>query len=147
MGAGKSTVGRQVALMTERRFVDTDEEIERLHGPIPALFERSEAEFRQIEEAIVASALREPEPGVIALGGGAVLSETTRRFLRRRAFTVWLHVDPGTAWERVRGADRPLAQEESAFHRLYEERVPVYGDVAEARATSTRLAVSPAGTG
>ena len=134
MGAGKSTVGRQVALLTERRFVDTDEEIERLHGPIPGLFQRSEAEFRQIEEAIVAGALREPEPGVIALGGGAVLSETTRTFLRRRAFTVWLHVDLGTAWERARDADRPLAQEESAFHRLYKERVPVYADAAEASA-------------
>jgi shikimate kinase/3-dehydroquinate synthase len=135
MGAGKSTVGRRVALLTERRFADTDEEIERVHGPIPALFERGEPEFRQIEEAVVAAALREPEPGVIALGGGAVLSEATRRLLRRRALPVWLQVDPGTAWERVRGADRPLAKEESAFRRLYEERVPVYADVAEASAT------------
>ena len=135
MGAGKSTVGREVARLTERRFVDTDEEIERLHGPIPALFERSEAEFRQIEEAPSPRALREPEPGVIALGGGAVLSDATRSLLRGRALTVWLQVDPGVAWERVRGVDRPLAQEESAFRRLYEERVPVYGDVAEPSAT------------
>jgi len=135
MGAGKSTVGREVARLTERQFVDTDEEIERLHGPIPALFERGEPAFRQIEEAAVAEALREPDPGVIALGGGAVLSETTCVLLRRRALTVWLRVDPGIAWGRVRGAGRPLAQEESAFCRLYEERVPIYADAADAFAT------------
>ena len=135
MGAGKSTVGREVALLTDRRFLDTDEEIERLHGPIPALFERGEPEFRAIEEAVVGEALREPEPGVIALGGGAVLSEATRKLLPRRALTVWLQVDPETAWERVRGADRPLAQEESAFRRLHEARAPVYADVADASAT------------
>jgi len=135
MGAGKSTVGREVARLAERPFVDTDEEIERLHGPIPALFERGEPEFRQIEEKAVAETLREPDPGVIALGGGAVLSETTRGLLRQRAFTVWLQVDPGTAWERVRGADRPLAQEESSFRRLHEHRAPVYADAADAFAT------------
>jgi shikimate kinase/3-dehydroquinate synthase len=135
MGAGKSTVGREVALLTDRRFLDTDEEIERLHGPIPALFERGEAEFRAIEEAVVAAALREPEAGVIALGGGAILSEATRKLLPRRALTVWLQVDPGTAWERARNAGRPLAQEESAFRRLYEERGPVYAEVADASAT------------
>ncbi len=135
MGAGKSTVGREVARLTERRFVDTDAEIERLHGPIPALFERGEPEFRQLEETAVAEALREPEPGVIALGGGAVLSESTRELLRRRALTVWLRVDPKAAWERVRGAGRPLAQEESAFRKLYDERVPVYADATDASAT------------
>ncbi|HYM63686.1 MAG TPA: bifunctional shikimate kinase/3-dehydroquinate synthase [Gaiellaceae bacterium] len=135
MGAGKSTVGREVARLTERRFVDTDEEIERLHGPIPALFERGEPEFRQIEETVVAEILHESDPGVIALGGGAVLSETTRGLLRRRALTVWLQVDPGIAWERVRGAGRPLAQEESSFRRLHEDRAPVYTDAADAFAT------------
>jgi shikimate kinase / 3-dehydroquinate synthase len=135
MGAGKSTVGSEVARLTERRFVDTDEQIERLHGPIPALFERGEPEFRQLEATVVAEALRDPEPGVIALGGGAVLSETTRGLLHRRALTVWLRVDPEIAWERVRGAGRPLAQKESAFRRLYEERVPIYADAADAGAT------------
>jgi shikimate kinase / 3-dehydroquinate synthase len=134
MGAGKSTVGHEVAQLTGRRFVDTDEEIVRLHGPIPALFERGEPEFRQIEEAAVAEALREPEPGVLALGGGAVLSETTRALLRQRALTVWLRVDPEVAWERARGADRPLAREESAFRRLYEERAPLYAETADAAA-------------
>ena len=73
MGAGKTTIGREVARLTQRPFVDTDEEIERRHGSIAQLFEeRGEGEFRRIEEAFVAEVLARDEPAVIALGGGAV---------------------------------------------------------------------------
>ncbi len=74
MGAGKTTVGRQVAERIGRPFVDTDEEIEKRHGPIPELFERGEPEFRRLEEQIVAEALAGPK-AVIALGGGAILAD------------------------------------------------------------------------
>ena len=111
MGAGKSTIGREVAERTARPFVDTDAEIERLHGPIPELFERGEPEFRRLEEQIVAEALAGP-PSVIALGGGAVLSEKTRERLRAHAYTVLVDVDVDEAWERVKGSNRPLAREE-----------------------------------
>ena len=132
MGAGKTTAGREVARLTARPFVDTDEEIERRHGPIADIFEhRGEAEFRQIEEAIVAEALARTEPAVIALGGGAVLSETTRALLRARAFTVWLRVDVETAWERTRGGGRPLARGKRGFRRLFEERQRLYGTVVD----------------
>ena len=47
---------------------------------------------------------------MIALGGGAVLSEATRTALRERAVCVLLDVEPGVAWNRVRGSGRPLAQ-------------------------------------
>ena len=116
MGAGKSTIGREVAERTARPFVDTDAEIERLHGPIPELFERGEPEFRRLEEQIVAEALAGP-PSVIALGGGAVLSEKTRERLRAHAFTVLLDVDVDDAWERVKGSNRPLARREEDFRR------------------------------
>jgi shikimate kinase / 3-dehydroquinate synthase len=133
MGAGKSTIGREVAERTGRPFVDTDEEIERLHGPIPELFERGEPEFRRIEEQVVAEALAGPE-AVIALGGGAVLSEQTRDRLEARAFRVFLDVDVETAWERVRGSGRPLARDEAHFRRLYETRQPIYTAIEHARA-------------
>ena len=77
MGAGKSKLGRELARLTHRPFVDTDQEIEKRHGPIGELFERGEPEFRRIEEQVVAEALAGPT-AVIALGGGAVLSEATR---------------------------------------------------------------------
>ena len=135
MGAGKSTVGHRAARLAERRFVDTDAEIERLHGPIPALFEqRGEPAFRRLEEDVVAQALAGDEPAVIALGGGAVLSERTRALLRRRAFAVHLLVDVDTAWARVRRSGRPLAQDEETFRRLFAEREVLYGEVADGEA-------------
>jgi shikimate kinase/3-dehydroquinate synthase len=125
MGAGKSTIGREVAERTDRPFVDTDEEIERRFGPIPALFERGEPDFRRIEEQVVAEALAGPD-AVIALGGGAILSERTRQRLEARAFPVFLDVDVETAWQRVRESDRPLARNKRDFRRLYETRKPLY---------------------
>jgi 3-dehydroquinate synthetase len=133
MGAGKTTAGQEVAERTGRPFVDTDQEIERRLGPIPELFERGEAEFRRLEEQVVAEALAGPD-AVIALGGGAILSEATRERLRAQAFTVWLDVDVDGAWERVRGSDRPLARREEDFRRLFETRRPLYVDVMDAPA-------------
>jgi shikimate kinase / 3-dehydroquinate synthase len=140
MGAGKSTIGREVAERSARPFVDTDQEIERRHGPIPELFERGEAEFRRLEERVVAEALAGPD-AVIALGGGAILSEATRERLRAQAFTVWLDVDVDAAWARVRGSDRPLAQREEDFRRLFEARRPLYIDVMDAPAGDSDEAV------
>jgi 3-dehydroquinate synthetase/shikimate kinase len=117
MGAGKSTVGEEVARLTGRPFVDTDAEIERRHGPIPALFVRGEAEFRQVEQEVVDEALAAAEPAVIALGGGAF--EAARS---DRALAVLLDVDVDTAWERSRDSGRPLAQSEEAFRSLYASR-------------------------
>jgi shikimate kinase/3-dehydroquinate synthase len=131
MGAGKTTVGREVARLTERRFVDLDEEIERRHRPIPQLFADGEPGFRRIEEELAAKLLNADDPCVIALGGGALGSEATRKKLRNRAVTVALHVDVEEAWARVRTSDRPLAQDEATFRRLYEERLAVYGDFAD----------------
>lgn len=132
MGAGKSTVGTEVAERTARPFVDLDEVIERDHGPIGKLFEeRGEPEFRRIEEAALAEVLAGPDC-VVALGGGAVLSPLNRDRLRARAFTVHVDVDVETAWERVRGTDRPLARSEAEFRRLFADRQPVYAAVADA---------------
>jgi shikimate kinase / 3-dehydroquinate synthase len=133
MGAGKTTVGTKVAELTHRPFVDLDAEIEARYGPIPELFERSEPEFRRLEENVLAEALAGPD-SVVALGGGAVLSPLNRERLRERAFMVHLEVDVEDAWERVRGSNRPLARSEDDFRRLYESRRSVYADTAEASA-------------
>jgi shikimate kinase/3-dehydroquinate synthase len=133
MGSGKSTVGARVAELTRRSFVDLDGLIEKRHGPIPELFRRGEPEFRKIEEETLAEVLAGPE-AVIALGGGAVLSPLNRERLGARAFTVYLDVAVETAWERVRGSDRPLAQREDEFRRLYESRQAVYANAADAEA-------------
>ena len=130
MGAGKSRLGRELARLTQRPFVDTDQEIENRFGPIGELFERGEPEFRRIEEQVVAEALAGPT-AVIALGGGAVLSEATQEWLARTAFVAWIPVDVDTAWSRVSGSGRPLARDRAAFERLHEERLEIYDVIAD----------------
>ena len=131
MGAGKSTIGREVARQMQRPFVDTDEEIEARFGPIADIFrERGEPEFRRIEEQVVAEALAGP-PAVIALGGGAVVSEITRDRLERSAFVHLVPVDVETAWGRIHNSGRPLAQDRDAFQRLYEDRFEIYDVLAQ----------------
>src|SRR5439155_374038 len=133
MGAGKSTLGAQAAARIGRPFLDVDEEIERLTGStIVELFADGESGFRSIEEEIACDVLAQSEPHVLALGGGAVLSERTRARLRERATTLHVPVDLDEAWRRVEGSGRPLAQGRERFGELYEERQPLYAGVADA---------------
>ena len=132
MGAGKTTIGREVAARIHRPFVDLDWEIEKLHGPIPEIFEaHGEEAFRRLEEQALAEALAGPD-AVLALGGGAVLSAVNRERLEARAFRVFVDIDVETAWERVRGSNRPLAQREEDFRSLYETRMPLYMQLGDA---------------
>ena len=133
MGAGKSTLGEEAASRAGFAFHDLDETIEHGVGDIAAFFrEHGEAAFRELEEEETLWALLEAPPSVIALGGGAVTSQAVREGLRVRAVTLWVDIDVETCWERARHSDRPLAQDEAEFRRLYEERRPLYASVADA---------------
>ena len=130
MGAGKSTIGKKVAALSGRPFVDVDREIERRHGAVAELFDRGEPEFRRVEEELAAEVLASSTPAVIAFGGGAVLSERTRELLLTAAFTLWVDVDVADAWNRVRDTGRPLARDADQFRRLLDERRPLYEAVS-----------------
>jgi 3-dehydroquinate synthetase len=132
MGAGKSTLGLRLAQRLGRPFVDTDAEVEAATGrSIPELF--ADGSFRAHEERAATAALATREPAVVGLGGGAVETPALRESLRRHAFTLLLETDADTAWARTRGGNRrPLARDEEAFRRLYEERRPLYAEVADA---------------
>jgi shikimate kinase/3-dehydroquinate synthase len=134
MGAGKTTLGLQVAERLGRTFVDLDREIERdLRRTIPEIFaEQGEVGFRVREQEAALATLRGGPPAVVALGGGAVNSPKIREALREHALTVYVEVEPGIAWERVQGKGRPLAQDEGSFRALYEERQPLYREAADA---------------
>jgi 3-dehydroquinate synthetase len=136
MGSGKTTLGLEVAHRLGREFVDLDREIaESAQETIPELFaRRGEAEFRVLEQAAAVDRLLRGKPAVVALGGGAVTSPAIRRALRDHAVTIHVEIDAGTAWERVRGGSRPLAQEETPFRVLYEQRLPLYHEAADASA-------------
>jgi len=136
MGAGKSTVGTELARRLGRAFVDLDAEIVRRSGrEVVDLFaELGESGFRALEESTARDVLDAAEPVVVALGGGAVLPASTRELLARHAFTILLEVDPDVAWARARESGRPLARDEAAFRALHAARRPVYEAVADARA-------------
>jgi shikimate kinase / 3-dehydroquinate synthase len=147
MGAGKSTVGAEVAARLARPFLDVDAELERELGvPVAQVFaERGEAAFRELEEELTVEALADREPAVLALGGGAVGSERNRMALRERALAVWLDVAVEDAWARAAGPGRPLAQDEGAFRALYEQRHSLYRAAADARARDADGVVLAAG--
>ena len=133
MGAGKTRTAAALHARLGRPVVDIDREIEaRYRDTIPQIFEEhGEPRFRQVEAYAVGAAVGQKRPTIIDLGGGAVTFPDTRDPLAE-AFTVLLDVDVDTAWARVRGSDRPLARDESVFRRLYEERQPMYRQVADA---------------
>jgi 3-dehydroquinate synthetase/shikimate kinase len=134
MGAGKTTLGQEVATRLDREYIDLDQAIEgHVRQTIPEIFEqRGEVEFRVLEQEAALSTLRNSRPAVVVLGGGAVTSPAIRRALREHAFTVYVEVEAEIAWERVRGGDRPLAREEGTFRALHEERQPLYREAADA---------------
>src|SRR5690606_28632560 len=112
MGAGKTSIGRQLAKRLQRRFVDVDHEIETQTGVrIPTIFEiEGEAGFREREAQTIAS-LTGQTGLVLATGGGAVLRESNRKLLGASGVVIYLRVPPQTLFERTRhDRNRPLLQ-------------------------------------
>jgi shikimate kinase/3-dehydroquinate synthase len=147
MGAGKTTLGEELAQRIGRPFVDVDRVIE--HSAAVRISEifatRGETEFRVLEAQAVLAALGSAEPAVVALGGGAVQTEQIREALRGRATTLLVDVDLDTAWERAQGDERPLAQSEGQFRELYARRQPLYRECAGAVVSGVDDAVLAAG--
>jgi shikimate kinase len=132
-GAGKSTIGRQLAARWTVPFRDTDTDVEVVAGMSVAdiFIECGEAHFRDLERKAVAVALAEAS-GVLSLGGGAVTDVGTRRALAGHT-VVYLDVGLSDAAKRVGLArDRPLLVESprARLAAMLAERRPLYAEVA-----------------
>ena len=131
-GSGKTTVGAMLAERLGVTFNDADAIIvERAGKSIAEIFtDDGEAAFRALEEQVTAELLK--LPGVLSLGGGAVLSSTTRAALRSHR-VVWLRIGLSQSVKRV-GLDtaRPLllGNVRGQLLKLLNERAPLYAEVA-----------------
>jgi shikimate kinase len=134
-GTGKTTSGRRVAALLDVAFADSDQLIEARAGrTVQEIFQSDgEAGFRTIEADVIADALI-AFPGVLALGGGAVLTESTRRALDRSAVpVVLLRSSIRTLSRRVGdGRGRPLlaGDPRRRLIALASAREPLYRSVA-----------------
>ncbi len=147
MGAGKTTVGRQLAKKLGRPFYDSDHEVvERTGVPIPTIFEiEGESGFRKRESQTIA-ALTSQEGIVMATGGGAVLDEENRRNMHATGWVVYLNVPPIMLFQRTRNdRNRPLLQVSDPLARLeelHQKRDPLYRETAHIVVSGGQLVAS-----
>ena len=135
MGAGKTTIGRQLALALHKDFLDSDHEIVRRTGAsIPLIFDiEGETGFRKREREVVDSLTAEPNL-VLATGGGAILLEENRHVLHARGTVIYLYATIDQILRRTtKDRNRPLLQTDNPRAKLEEimaVRDPLYRAVS-----------------
>lgn len=136
MGAGKTTIGRALAKKLNKRFVDSDHEIEaRTGATIPVIFEiEGEDSFRRREAEVIRELAGQPDI-VLATGGGAVLRAENRENLKKGGTVIYLRASINQILQRTgRDKNRPLLQTADPRRKLEElsrQRDPLYRDVAD----------------
>ena len=135
MGAGKTSVGKVLARLLGKTFVDTDHEIEQATGvKIPVIFEiEGETGFRAREHKMIAELVARHDM-LLATGGGAVLSQDNRELLRAHGTVIYLRAPVKALLRRtLRDRSRPLLQvpdPAAKLTELYTQRDPLYREVA-----------------
>lgn len=136
MGAGKTTIGRQLAKALQLEFIDSDHEIERRTGAdIPWIFDiEGEEGFRRREREVIEELTRR-QGIVLATGGGAVLDARNRADLAGGGKVVYLRTSVAQILDRTgKSHNRPLLQTEDPRRRVEElmaERDPLYREIAD----------------
>jgi shikimate kinase len=133
MGAGKSAIGKRLAMRLGLPFVDADSEIERAAGcSIAEFFERhGEAAFRAGERRVIARLLDSPTH-ILSTGGGAYIDPETHALMRDKALTVWLRAELDVLFDRVKKRNhRPLLHQgdpKEILAGLMIKRHPIYAE-------------------
>ena len=147
MGAGKTTVGRQLAKRLGRSFLDSDHEIVARTGvPIPTIFETEADDGLRRREAQTIGEITAPSHIGLATGGGVVINPDNRRRLRETGWVVYLDVPPALLYERTRhDRNRPLLNVPDPMTRLeelYAARDPLYREIAHIVVDGSHLVAS-----
>ncbi|QAU25257.1 shikimate kinase [Dyella sp. M7H15-1] len=135
-GAGKTSIGRQLAVRYNMPFLDLDQEIERATGvPVSTIFEiEGEQGFRRREQALLEECSRR-HGLLLASGAGAVLDPANRRCLVERGYVVWLQVSVLLQWQRLaHDTARPLLTDTDRQRKLEamaQTRTPLYEEIAD----------------
>src|SRR4051812_15574423 len=135
MGAGKTTIGRALALRLGRPFVDTDRVlVERCGAPVATIFEiEGEAGFRRRESSVLAEVAAEGNR-IVATGGGAILEPANRTVMREHGTVIYLRARLESLWERTRhDTSRPLLatpNPKARLAELLEQRDALYREAA-----------------
>lgn len=136
MGAGKTTIGRQLAQQLGLEFADSDQEIQRRTGvDISTIFEyEGEPGFRAREKKVIADMV-EDDNQVLATGGGVVTEPDNCRLLAARGYVIYLQCSPQQQYDRTyKDKSRPLLQTKNPLQRLEEltaERDPHYREISD----------------
>ncbi len=146
MGAGKTTIGRQLAKKLSKRFYDSDHEIEKRTGAnIPLIFEIELEEGFRKREAKVLAELVELDNIVLSTGGGAVLDVDNRRKLKEHGRIVYLKSSPEKLLKRTAGDKRrPLLQGDDKLTKItaiLSEREPLYIELADEIIETDKLSI------
>lgn len=133
MGAGKTSVGRNLSQIRNMTFIDADDEIAKAAGrSIEDIFEDfGEDDFRDLEKKVIRRLLDEG-PAVLATGGGAFMNAGTRKNIAKKGISVWLRANLDVLVRRTRRrGGRPLLKGKNnkiVLEKLIEERYPVYAE-------------------
>jgi len=131
MGSGKTTLGKKLAKELEVPFADTDKMVAKEHGAIVEIFAKfGEGHFRTLETSALIKALS--NGGVIATGGGIVLSEENRRLLSGYR-TIFLDTSSEHVLDKINLSKRPLLKDNpERWDAIYLERKALYEQCATA---------------
>lgn len=130
MGAGKTTLGKRLAIELGISFVDTDKTVARHHGAITRIFElKGEQHFRELETKALEKALA--SNSVVATGGGAVLSERNQLLIKDH-HVVFLDTSAEHVLGKINLDKRPLLKDNpEKWQEIYDARVGIYRSLAD----------------